>query len=507
MATMTLLTDVPTNMNPYPVDKAGNTKNLYVSTRNADSIDIINSETMLRTNSINLSHKPRSAEAYNESLGVVIVAGADKPMSSIIDPNTNKVVATAGENTLTVPSLDYGGTLSSGHPFWFTDRKFAVIDRENRSISLWKIVGNRSSGFSTEFLNKVKTPTSVHSFVGIKNEASRTYYAIAEGSPDNGIPPMLLEIKIDQEEIFINRAQSLYGNPEKMGSHHADLHPDGRHIYVGSTQGYMYVINRDNMGIVNIIKTGLGSAHTTFIPKRNLAIVTNHKDTFVTIINTETHKNIKNITVSTEQEKGQILQSHTSFVDADENYFYSFATDNGTFYELDLKLLDISRTLHTGGTPKQGVFVSIPPVFTHIMNRDISIDIKPIQRTTGHPSSAFIGGDNTINAPTNMVWSSGPSSKFSTMLNDESGKQYEVYLVANVTLSGCQNVQINSAMTCEYAVANKLNISFDATLNTNIPVGTRLTGQFSLKRLQWPNMNTTNTEIHNFEVNWKVPPL
>jgi hypothetical protein len=141
------------------------------------------------------------------------------------------------------------------------------------------------------------------------------------------------------------------------------------------------------------------------------------------------------------------------------------------------------------------------------MNRDISIDIKPIQRTTGHPSSAFIGGDNTINAPTNMVWSSGPSSKFSTMLNDESGKQYEVYLVANVTLSGCQNVQINSAMTCEYAVANKLNISFDATLNTNIPVGTRLTGQFSLKRLQWPNMNTTNTEIHNFEVNWKVPPL
>jgi hypothetical protein len=32
-----------------------------------------------------------------------------------------------------------------------------------------------------------------------------------------------------------------------------------------------------------------------------------------------------------------------------------------------------------------------------------------------------------------------------------------------------------------------------------------LSGRFSLKRLQWPNMNTTNIEMHNFEINWKVP--
>ncbi|WP_143108609.1 YncE family protein [Bathymodiolus thermophilus thioautotrophic gill symbiont] len=356
MDEMTLLNDISTQLKPYPVDKAGNTQNLYAITRDVDSIDIINSETMQNVGSISLEHKPRSAGAYNKSLDLVLVAGADKPMSSIIDPNTNDIVAIAGENVITRPDLDYGGSLSSGHPFWFTKRKFAVIDRVNRSIDLYEITGNKDLGFSTGLLDTVETPTSVHSFIDIKNEESRTYYAIAEGSPNHGIPPMLLEIKIDQNDIFISKTQSLYGNPEKMGSHHADFHPDGKHIYVGSTQGYMYVIDKDNMNIISTIRTGLGSAHTNFIPKRNLAIVTNHKDTFVTIVNTKTHKKIKDVTVSPEQKNGQILQSHTSFVNAVQSYFYSFATDNGTFYELDLETLDISRTLYTGGTPRQGVF-------------------------------------------------------------------------------------------------------------------------------------------------------
>jgi DNA-binding beta-propeller fold protein YncE len=42
------------------------------------------------------------------------------------------------------------------------------------------------------------------------------------------------------------------------------------------------------MKIVSTIKTGFGSARTTFIPKRGLAIVTNTKDNFVTVINTKT---------------------------------------------------------------------------------------------------------------------------------------------------------------------------------------------------------------------------
>jgi hypothetical protein len=48
-------------------------------------------------------------------------------------------------------------------------------------------------------------------------------------------------------------------------------------------------------------------------------------------------------------------------------------------------------------------------VVNHTINGDISIDIKPIKRTTGHKSAAFVGGFNTINVPTKMVWASTAS--------------------------------------------------------------------------------------------------
>jgi hypothetical protein len=43
------------------------------------------------------------------------------------------------------------------------------------------------------------------------------------------------------------------------------------------------------MKIVSTIKTGFGSARTTFIPKRGLAIVTNTKDNFVTVRDVHQH--------------------------------------------------------------------------------------------------------------------------------------------------------------------------------------------------------------------------
>ena len=62
--------------------------------------------------------------------------------------------------------------------------------------------------------------------------------------------------------------------------------------------------------------------------------------------------------VSPPQQNGQILQSHTSFVDPDVNNFYAFASDSGIFYELNLNSLTITRTVNTEGTPRQGVFIS-----------------------------------------------------------------------------------------------------------------------------------------------------
>ncbi|MEA3418853.1 MAG: hypothetical protein U9Q90_05585 [Campylobacterota bacterium] len=59
-----------------------------------------------------------------------------------------------------------------------------------------------------------------------------------------------------------------------------------------------------------------------------------------------------------QQVEGVILQSHSSFVHPNMNFFYAFATDNGIFYELDLEKLELSgRNVDTGGTPLQGVFM------------------------------------------------------------------------------------------------------------------------------------------------------
>jgi hypothetical protein len=61
---------------------------------------------------------------------------------------------------------------------------------------------------SVEFLSKVKTPTPVHSFVNIRDNSkgTGTYYAVAEGSPKDNIPPMLLEITINGgNKIHIKR--------------------------------------------------------------------------------------------------------------------------------------------------------------------------------------------------------------------------------------------------------------------------------------------------------------
>ena len=162
-----------------------------------------------------------------------------------------------------------------------------------------------------------------------------------------------------------------------------------------------------------------------------------------------------------------------------------------------------------GGTTPASIDWIVPTkVVSYPMNGDISVDIEPIHRTTGHKSAAFVGGYNTIDAPTRMTWSLNAGlSKFSVVLHDmDKGTEYKVHLVAKmISKLGCNFIAINNAATCLGDVHNKLFISFDKVLNNSLPSGITLSGRFSLKRLQWPNMNTTNIEMHNFEINWKVP--
>lgn len=348
--------DTTIGMSPYPVDQAGRLDKVYVVTRGSNSMDVIDAISNENIGMVEMEHRPRSAEAYNAYLGLQLVSGADKPMVSLIDVYTDTVVATVGDDTVYVANGDYGGGIATGHPFWFSNHKFALIDRANRTIYVYKIRQRRNGSWKIKKISSIETPTGIHHLFHAGKK--RTFFALAEGSVQNGFSPMVIKYKMKRgfliEKARISLSDATIG---VMGSHHANVHPDGIHVYIGSTEGNMYVLNIRTMEIETIIPVGLGAGHTSFAPDREIAIVTNHKDSFVSIIDTNTHTLIKNVVVSGPQKNGAILQSHTSFVHPDMDFFYAFASDNGIFYELDLDTLEISRTLYTGGTPLQGVFL------------------------------------------------------------------------------------------------------------------------------------------------------
>ncbi|SSC07771.1 hypothetical protein BTURTLESOX_489 [bacterium endosymbiont of Bathymodiolus sp. 5 South] len=201
-------------------------------------------------------------------------------------------------------------------------------------------------------------------------------------------------------------------------------------------------------------------------------------------------------------------QKFTNFAIASKAFKDSRKMDLGAlaWAERSNKIAKEIIIVQNGGVPPPPP----PPTVSvdHTMNGDISVDLKPIKRTTGHQSSAFVGGFNTIGAPTVLIWAYGAYTKFSVILHDKKNDiQYEVHLIANQ--GKCVNliIPINSAGTCNGGIPpKKIQINFDKVLNKSLPSGITLSGHFSLKRLQWSSMDTTNIEIHNFKVNWKVPP-
>ncbi|VVM20024.1 hypothetical protein BSPWISOXPB_5500 [uncultured Gammaproteobacteria bacterium] len=200
-------------------------------------------------------------------------------------------------------------------------------------------------------------------------------------------------------------------------------------------------------------------------------------------------------------------QKFTNFAIASKAFKDSRKMDLGAlaWAERSNKIAKEIIIVQNGGVPPPPP----PPTVSvdHTMNGDISVDLKPIKRTTGHQSSAFVGGFNTIGAPTVLIWAYGAYTKFSVILHDKKNDiQYEVHLIANQ--GKCVNliIPINSAGTCNGGIPpKKIQINFDKVLNKSLPSGITLSGHFSLKRLQWSSMDTTNIEIHNFKVNWKVP--
>jgi len=353
---MTLLSTVSTGDGPYGIDQQGPDK-AYALTRRTESMSVVDNNTLLYAGEINLPHKPRSTN-YNANTSLSLVSGGDKAMTSIIRIDNDEVIKVVGDDIPTTPE-DFGGSLSTGHPLWVTDHHFFMLDRTARQIQLWNRQG--------QMLSALTAPTSIHHIFQpplstMDTNEKNVFYAVIEGNRDKQISPGIIRFNIKQNSLVQTAQVNLHEyDPENldistMGSHHADFHPDGVYIYVGSAEGHVFVINKSTMKIEAMVDSKSGSGHTTFLPTRNLAIITNHNSKYMTVIDTVNHQFVKNIEVATTESPDYKSQAHTSGVSLDEKYFYSTASADGDFFRIDLDSWEINK-LHIGGNLLMGSFV------------------------------------------------------------------------------------------------------------------------------------------------------
>jgi hypothetical protein len=317
----------------------------------------VDNHTLENKGFIDLQHRPRSTN-FNANTLLSLVSGGNKAMTSIIRTDMDKVTKVVGIDELTTPH-DFGGSLSTGHPLWVSDTHFFMLDRAAREIQLW----NRDG----QLLSTLDVPTSVHhifqppaSTMGV-HEAN-VFYAVIEGNQQEQVSPGVLRFHIKHNNLIQTAQVDLHSydplnlDITKMGAHHADFHPNGETIYIGSAEGHVFVINKNSMDIEAMVEAGTGAGHTTFLPMRNQAIITNHNSTFVTVIDTDTHQFIQNVDVADSASPDYKSQAHTSGVSLDMKYFYSAASHDGVFYRIDLDSWEVSKT-YIGGNLLMGSFI------------------------------------------------------------------------------------------------------------------------------------------------------
>jgi YVTN family beta-propeller protein len=358
------------------------TPKMYVANRGSNAIDVLDSATNTITQTIDLSFYPRSIDV-EPTRGWVAVSSSNKAMTSIIDSRTDSVIATVGEDVVTAPTTsghDYlsSGTLSSGHPHWLDENHFVLIDRQNKKIITYKLIELGDGTYTTSKVNELITPSPVHNLIppelhGVHGVASKhggedvylstIFFATAEGSEN--VYPSVLELEFSPsegltivDELKIQKEGTL---PNVMGVHHLNFLKDMKSIYVGSDEGTLFVVDYSvsPMRILKTVPAGKGAGHTDEMEHNSIAVVINHKDKFITVMNTDTHTKIADIEVSNLDEVGTVqTQSHPKYhFSKDGRYFYLFLTEEGALVKVDLIEKKVVERLEIGGKLAMGSFL------------------------------------------------------------------------------------------------------------------------------------------------------
>ncbi len=364
-------------------DKHNKTPKMYVANRGSNAIDVFDSATnTISPTPIDLKFYPRSI-AVEPNSGFVAVSSSNKAMTSIIDSHTDKVIATVGEDVVTAPTTsghDYlsSGTLSCGHPHWLNENHFVLIDREHKKIITYRLIQMGDGSYTTTKVNELSTPSPVHNLIppeihgahGRKGKhggedvyLSTIFFATAEGS--ESVYPSVLKLEFTPsqgltivDELKIKK-EGL--EPNVMGVHHLNFLKDMKTIYVGSDEGTLFVVDYTStpMRIIKTVPAGKGAGHTDEMEHNSIAVVINHKDKFITVMNTKNHTKIADIKVSNLDEVGTVqTQSHPKYhFSKDGRYFYLFLTEEGALVKVDLVNKKVVERLEIGGKLAMGSFV------------------------------------------------------------------------------------------------------------------------------------------------------
>lgn len=339
---------IKTGNGPYPVDDIRIDRILAI-TRKESSVTAIFPKKGNSTKKISLKHQPRSS-SFNVKNKLTLVAGKEKVLTSVIDSN-NKVISTIGYDEVT-SGEDFGGSLASGHPKWLDDNRFFILNRSKRTIELWNLNGTK--------LDSINTSSSVHHIISKKP----FLFALCEGNQKTLIPPSLIKFEIKKDKFVVNEHLFMPSNTysyKEMGAHHIDFQPNSNNIYLGSTEGRLFVVDSEKMQIKKTINVGKGTGHSGFDSSNNIAIIINHLDTFVSVIDTNSHTLIKNITVAEKPSSNGKNKTigHTFSFNPNRTKFYGSAPQDGKIFEIDLLSLEVSNkiSLTIGSNPLQGCFV------------------------------------------------------------------------------------------------------------------------------------------------------
>ena len=380
-----------THSNPHSIDRAGKTNKFYVRTQNAYSFDVVAVENgkLVYKKSVPLSlvignqeikYSPRAFGAYNAKYNIQLLSGRNTSkaysMVGIVDVATDTVVKHIYKRIIG------NGSATTGHAKWLDEDHFALINRGNHSINVYKISKNSAGKIDVQPTSNLDTVGPLHALERVKNPKNsvdlNTFYAMGESVPGVTHPfvkkllfdPKTGKLSIDHRKggCLLTPAESLFKDTSYVGlsakkipatTHHMNITPDGRYLIVPVSDGKIYKIDRLTMEVEpTVIDTGtqkgLGAGHIVFSRSLNIAVVTNHWSPYVTIIDIANNKFALKGYLKIYRDghhdvydptNKHLMQPHFAQMSKDGKYFYTFASqDNGRFVKVNLdEVLKLSK--------------------------------------------------------------------------------------------------------------------------------------------------------------------